>query len=261
MFTAFRRSLVVFLALTAGWARVARTQAGNDPRAPMPERPTVATHAWTVAPGYVELETGLEWDQNPDDSHALSTPTLLKIGLARGIQLSIQSSLTRPPGTSVGLGDLFAGTKIRLADHLPVLGAFALLPGLKLPLADHAHGPGTTDGSILLISSHTLGPVSLDVNAGYTRRSGDGSAAPRNATVWTVSTGFPLKGILGGTIEVFGFPGTSGPAGGDGTVALLAGPTFSLRPRWTADLGGILQLHGPQPNALYTGVVYNLGAL
>ena len=31
-----------------------------DPRQVQPERPTVATHAGTVAPGYLEIETGVE---------------------------------------------------------------------------------------------------------------------------------------------------------------------------------------------------------
>src|SRR5438876_162427 len=31
---------------------------GQSPRAANPERPTFATHAYTVAPGYIELEQG-----------------------------------------------------------------------------------------------------------------------------------------------------------------------------------------------------------
>jgi hypothetical protein len=84
-------------------------------------------------------------------------------------------------------------------------------------------GSGTTDRSLLLVSSNQLGAVSLDVNVGYKRRSGDGTLAPRNATLWTVSAGIPLAGPLSLAAEVFGLPATSGPAGTPGTVAILRG--------------------------------------
>src|SRR5207248_820985 len=35
----------------------------RDPHEVQPERPTVATHAGTVAPGWIELEWGSEWDR------------------------------------------------------------------------------------------------------------------------------------------------------------------------------------------------------
>ena len=73
----------LLLAAAVSFAPVALWgQEAADPRAVRPERPTVATHAWTVAPRYLELETGVEWDRNPDASHAVLTPTLLKIGIA-----------------------------------------------------------------------------------------------------------------------------------------------------------------------------------
>lgn len=254
------RSLVVTVPLAVAPA-VAWAQGSTDPRATRPERPTVATHAWAVAPGWVELETGVEWDRNPDASHTLVTPTLLKIGLGRRTQLGLIGSLTRPPTASLGVGDFGLVLKQRLADHVPILGAVALIPGLKLPTGDRSHGTGTTDWSLVLVSSNQLGSLSLDLNAGYTRRSGDGLRVPRVATLWTVSTGVPLAGPIGLAAEVFGLPATGGPAGASGTVALLAGPTLTVRPWLTLDLGGIVHLRGPQPDALYCGLVYNLGRL
>ncbi len=101
----------------------------------------------------------------------------------------------------------------------------------------------------------------MDVNIGYTRRSGDGSAAPRNAWLWAVATGAPVRGGVGVTVEVFGYPRTTGPAGAAGTMALLGGPVFTLHPWWTLDVGGILKLRGPQPDGIYAGGVYNFGRL
>ena len=250
--------LLALLALsalpTALWA-----QSATDPRTAKPERPTVATHAWTVAPGYAEVETGVEWDDNRDGTHQLSTPTLLKIGLTARTQLGVATQLDRASGSGIGVGDLSLVLKYRVADHLPVLGALAIIPTLKLPTGASMYGTGTTDVSALLVSSHSLGDLSVDVNLGFTHRFGDASRAPRNATMWTVSAGLPLVGPLGATAEVFGFPATRGPAGSPGTVALLAGPTLVIRPWWVVDIGGILHLSGPQPDALYAGLVYNIG--
>jgi len=237
-----------------------------DPHAVQPERPTVATHAHTVAPGWVEVEAGFERDRLASGARAASVPLSTKIGLGGHVQLNLgtpwtQVSSANPAGS--GPGDFTAGLKWRLLDGAPLLGDFALLPALKLPTgaASRGTGTGTTDGSLLLISSHDLGPVALDVNAGYARRGGDGSATPRDATLWTVSAGFPLSGVVGGVAEVFGLPGTRGAAGGAPTVGLLLGPTALPRPWFELDAGLIVPLCGPQAHGLYAGCVWSLGRL
>lgn len=232
----------------------------RDPHAVQPERPTVATHASTVAPGWIELETGVEFDHAPG-AWSIVSPTVLKIGLAPRVQFSIFGSATRPAGGNLGVGDLAFGVKLQLAEKMPVLGDFAVLPVVKFPVGSGAHGTGTTDFSLLAISSHQFGAVAMDVNFGYTRRSGDGSGAPKDATIWAVAAGTPVGGGVSVTAEVFGFPRTTGPAGSPGTVALLGGPVITLHPWWTLDFGAILKLSGPQANAIYAGGVYNFGRL
>jgi len=236
-------------------------QETQDPHAAHPERPTVATHAGTVAPGWLELETGIEADRFDDGTHAQSFPTFLKFGLGSHLQLGIGVPTVHPAGSSFGLGDVYASVKWRLLDDAPVVGDFAILPGLKLPTGAESagRGTGTTDLSIVAISSHSIGNVALDINLGYTHRSGDGTVAPKNASVWTVSTGGPVNGRLGFAAEIFGFPATSGPAGRDGIVALLGGPTLTLKVWLVLDAGVIIPLAGPQPSALYTGLTWNVG--
>jgi outer membrane putative beta-barrel porin/alpha-amylase len=238
-------------------------QEAQDPHAAQPERPTVATHAGTVAPGWLELETGIEADRFEDGSHAQTFPTFLKFGIVSHVQLGIGVPTVRPAGSSFGLGDVYASVKWRLLDHAPVVGDFAILSGLKLPTGavSAGRGTGTTDLSVVAISSHSIGSVALDINLGYTRRSGDGTVAPKNASVWTVSTGGPAKGRLGFSGEIFGFPATSGPAGTDGIVALLGGPTLTLKAWLVLDGGVIIPLTGPQPKALYSGLTWNVGRL
>jgi hypothetical protein len=259
---AFRFAILSMLCASA-----AAAQAG-DPRAVQPERPTVATHAGTVAPAYVEIETGVEADRSAGGARALLTPTTLKVGVSRRMQLNVTGQWMRLSGggapTRTGGGDVTVGLKWRLAENAPVLARFAVLPQVKLPTGSAEDGTGTStlDFGLLLISSRQVGPVAIDLNAGYTTRVGDDpNVAPRDATVWTASFGFPVAGPLGMVAEAFGYPGTSGPAGSAPTVAVLTGPTLLVR-RWLAiDAGVIRRIDGPQPNALYAGLVYNVGRL
>lgn len=233
----------------------------KDPHAAQPERPTVATHAGTVATGWLEIETGVERDRIAPSNTLMSTPTVFKIGLAPRVQLSLFGTVVRPPQGSAGLGDLAAGVKWRIAEDAPILGDFAVLPAVKFPTGTAETGTKTTDVSLLLISSHDFGNVDMDLNVGYTRRSGDGSNAPTNATLWTASLGGPLAGPVGWVAECYGLPATSGPSGAASIVALLGGPTLTVRPWLVFDSGVIVPVTGPQPRALYAGAVYNVGRM
>ena len=242
-------------------------QEPTDPHAVQPERPTVATHAFTVAPGWVELEIGGERDAVAGGT-LVSTPATLKIGLAPRAQLGLVLDSFHPSAGAVGapgFGDAAVDVKLRLVDDAPVVGAFAILPSLKLPTGSLAagSGTGTTDAGLLLISSHRFGPYSLDINVGATRRTGRGAgqATPRTATLWTTSLGTPLAGPFGYAAEIYGYPGTGGPAGVPPIVAFLTGPTLSIETWLAADAGVIVPLHGPQPRAAYAGMVWNIGRL
>jgi hypothetical protein len=185
---------------------------------------------------------------------------VFKVGIASHAQLSIAATTLRALGTT-SFGDVSAGVKWRLADDAPLVGDFAVLPAIKFPTGANDAGTGTTDASLLAISSHAFGPISMDLNVGYTRRSGSGVRAPTTATLWTASFGGPIGGMFGWTAECYGYPGTSGPAGQPPIVALLAGPTALVRPWLAFDLGVIEPVSGPQPRALYAGTVYNVGRI
>jgi hypothetical protein len=242
-----RAKLSVALILIAG---VAAAQP-RDPHAVQPERPTVATHAGTVATGWFEFETGVERDHFDPSASVFSTPTVFKFGIAPRAQLSLGGSLVNTD-SGTGSGDLFVGVKIRLLEDAPVVGDFAILPSITFPAgsARRGFGGGERQGSLLLISSHQFGDVSMDINFGYDAP----HAWPSHASFWTVSFGFPVRGKLGWALETFGFNTDDGR-----TAALLTGPTF-LPAKWLSfDTGLIVPLHGPQPHALYAGAVCNVG--
>jgi hypothetical protein len=263
--TEFRRPAAVALVLVCLTVPIA-AQESTNPREAMPERPTVATHAYTVAAGIVELETGVQWQRPAPGGGLLSGPTLFKIGLGRKLQLDIAPGwawVERDGSGQAWLSDLVVGVKWHLADHLPILADFSVQPTLKLPTGSlrRGTGTGTTDVNILVISSRKVGPVSLDLNVGYTRRSGDGSNAPKDSTLWTVSTGTPIVGDLQWEAEIFGYPGTSGPAGYAPIVAFLTGPAFEVRPSLVLDAGVILNITGYGGTAVYAGMTWNMGRL
>jgi hypothetical protein len=247
-------------ALLLGIAASALAQA--DPRDAQPERPTVATHAGTVAPGYIEIETGAQFDRVAPHSYAFTMPNVFKFGVISRSQLEIMAPALRPSGGNAGVGDVAAAFKWRIADVTP-LGRIALQPALKLSTGDLASGTGTgtTDVALLLIASKSLGPVEMDLNAGYTRRSGNGDAVPRNATLWTASFGGPAVGAVGWVAEMFGYPATSGAAGQSATAAVLAGPTFMARPWLVFDAGVIVPITGWLPHSGYVGLTWNAGRL
>ena len=242
-----RASLSVAMLATASIA-VAQPR---DPHAVQPERPTVATHAGTVAPGWFEFETGVERDHFDRSASVLSTPTVFKFGIAPRAQLSVGATVVNN-AAGTGSGDLFVGVKLRLLEDAPVVGDFAILPSIAFPTgsADRGFGSGEREGGLLLISSHEFGDVTMDINLGFEGR----HAWPEHETLWTVSFGGPILGTLGWTFESFGFNTDTGR-----TAALLLGPTY-LPAKWLSlDAGLVVPLHGLQPHALYAGAVCNVG--
>jgi hypothetical protein len=223
----------------------------RDPHAVQPERPTVATHAGTVASGWFEFETGVERDHLDRSASVFSTPTVFKFGIAPRAQLSLGASVVNNDA-GTGVGDLFVGVKLRLLEDAPIVGDFAILPSITFPTGDakRGFGNGERQGALLFISSHQFGDVSMDINFGYDAPHG----WPQHAALWTISFGGPVRGRLGWTLESFGFNEPEGR-----TAALLGGPTY-LPAKWLSfDTGLIVPLRGPQPHALYAGAVCNVG--
>ena len=230
------------------------------PRSVQPERPSVATHAGTVATGYLELESGLEHDSYADATRGVQLGSVFKLGLAKRVQLALTLPGAALTGVPFGVGDVSLGLKWRVSEDRPLLQDLAILPSVKFNSGGD-RGTGTTDVSLLLINSRTFGPIGVDINVGATWRSGDGTQTPVTATLWTVAAGIPLSGALGWALEAYGLPGTSGPAGSAPIVAVLTGPTWVVRPELALDAGVIIPVTGAQPRALYVGLVASLGRL
>jgi len=260
---AVRTALALLAMSVPAWAQPQPAAAPN-PRAAQPERPTVAAHAYAVAPGYVELQAGFQRQQDGALANRLAVPLLLKIGLAERVQLDVAPGWQRDASgdrAQSGMTDFVVGVKWRLTDDAPVIGAFAVQTTVSLPTGspESGRGSGKAALNLLAISSHKLGPLAMDINAGYTRLAGESEVAPRDSTVWTVSTGFPVAGRIGWIAELFGYPGTRGPSGGLPVVGFLTGPTITLNPSLVLDAGATFDVLRFGGTAIYGGLTWNIG--
>src|ERR1700682_1966195 len=87
---------------------IAQPTGAQTPRAANPERPTVATHAYAVAPGYVELEQGLSARGRRTLGEQTSWDLNLKIGLTPHLQLGLFGPAYLRTDGGAGVGDFGA---------------------------------------------------------------------------------------------------------------------------------------------------------
>ena len=266
MFTGIRTATILFLCGALGETSPlsAQDSTQGDPRTALPERPTVATHAYTVAPRYAEVEAGVQF-ADPRPGSALQIPTLLKIGVAHNLQFDVTTAYTRTRADSIvtqGVNDLSAGLKWHMFNDVPCLGDVALQGLMTFPTAPpRTVGTGVTGFSLLAIASHQFGTAELDANVGVTERTGNGIRTPKMATLWTASFSSPIANNFSWAAEMFGYPGTSGPAGAPSSVGVLLGPTYTARRYLVFDTGVILNVSHMAGNSGYAGLTWNLGRL
>src|SRR5258708_12263318 len=108
----------------------------QSPRVANPERPTVATHAYPVAPGYLELEQGVRAQGSTSGRDFTSWEFNLKLGLAPSVQIAaFGTGFVRGPAGS-GPGDM--GVALKLCRALGRQAAGPLAPPVPLPPAAHS---------------------------------------------------------------------------------------------------------------------------
>ncbi|MBW7932619.1 MAG: hypothetical protein H3C62_03205 [Gemmatimonadaceae bacterium] len=228
---------------------VGQAQSTDDAAKARPERPTVATHAVAVAPGYFEVEAGVAQTRytNANDN---ALAIVAKFGVARRAQLTIASAITRPAGGVMGADPVFAGLKWQLGALREGRPLFALLPGVTF-----ANGPRrgrTAAVSLTGIVSRSIGPVAIDLNAAATQLNDGGQRVPY---MWAASFGGPVKGAVGWGLEA------SGSATRERTdpSRLLAYVGYTVRPSLVLDAGASAALRGRQGTQVFAGVTWNAG--
>jgi hypothetical protein len=152
------RPLYLSLFLALGCALHASAFAGDDDQI-NPDQPGLVESSRVVGQGRLQLETGVQWDRQRDDSshqRTLYSPTLLRIGLGESTELRIETDgrtiiHASDPSTGVhtvtaGYADTDLGLKWHLADgpeNAPSLGVLlhAALPSGSSELRGHGLRP------------------------------------------------------------------------------------------------------------------------
>ena len=245
-----KRGLLTVVLLSVG--PTVRPSDCQSPRAANPERPTVATHAYTVAPGHAELEQGARafgvgglrdgtaWDFN------------LKLGLVDGLQFGVFGTGYLRTSGGTGVGDL--GGSLKWGRALTGRSAVAVVPAVTVPTGDEGRGlgAGRALGSLVGVYSADL-PAGLhfDFNAGPV-----GIGAGR--AQWFTSVGLARGGPVGVAFELFDF--TAGAAGPQ-QRGLLGAALVTVVEWAVVDVGGVLGLTRVSPDQLFLGVTTNVGRI
>jgi hypothetical protein len=146
-------------------------RAGDPPIEVNPNRPTFANPALTTQSGVAELEWGGQQSELRDGSSTFGTPTLLKLGLLKDLELRLATPgylRLAAPGTETvsGPGDTNLGLQWCYRHDGPLGLDLAVQVNHTFPTASAAKGLGSgaaSDGLVLLFS-RDLGPCHLDVN-------------------------------------------------------------------------------------------------
>ena len=160
-----------------------------------PNRPTFANPALTTQSGVAELEWGVQRSTFRDDGPSFGTPTLLKLGLAKDLELRLASpgylrlEPAGAPATS-GLGDFNLGVQWCYLHE----GLFGMDQAIQVahtfPTASSTQGlgNGAPIDILTLLFSRDAGPYHIDVNLleswiGLTPDLGGGRATQTAGTV------------------------------------------------------------------------------
>jgi hypothetical protein len=226
----------------------------GTPRSANPERPTVATHAYTVAPGYAELEQGARVFGMNGLGEGTAWDVNLKLGVRRGVQLGLFGPAYVRTGTGSGVGDVGLSLKVSRAVSPKV--AIAVVPVMTVPTGDAGRGlgAGRALGSLVgVVSANLPGGFHLDANAGPV---GLGAGGPQ----WFTSIGLSHGGVgpVGLAAELFDF--TAGGAG-PRQRGLLAAIMVTVVDWVVVDAGGVRRLVDGTPDQVFVGVTTNLGRI
>ncbi len=182
-----------------------------------PNRPTIANPALTTQQGLAELEWGLQRSIFREGGTSLGTPTLLKLGLVKDLELRLSAPtylrLAAANGSSTGgPGDLNLGVQwCYLHDGLFGMDQ-AIQVAHTFPTASSAQGlgNGAPIDTLTLLFSRDVGPYHIDVNLleswiGLTPELGGGRTSQ---TAGTVSITRNLNDHWSITGELYAFQAT-----------------------------------------------------
>lgn len=227
--------------------------AAQSPRAANPERPTFATHAYAVAPGYAELEQGLSARGIASLREETSWDVNLKFGVSHHAQVALFGPLYARTAGGTGIRDL--GVAVKLRTELSRRAAAAIVTTVTAPTGSAVRGLGAgraLGGLTAVLSTDLPGDFHVDANVGP---QAIGAGAPQ----WFLSvSGSRALGRAGVTVEVFHFN-----SGGSSSrlAGVLGAMTLRLAEWLVLDAGGVARTTSGTPDQVFLGITTNLGRI
>jgi hypothetical protein len=248
-------------------------ESAPSPPAPAPapaelvtDRPDQTESAAVVAPGFVQLETGVDAAVEGGDPRAETTAfgsTLVRAGVVEGLELRLGWGgweRTEEGGAAdEGAADAELGLKVRLWEARGARPQAALLAGVSLPVGERGRSSERHDPALRLAFAHDLpAGAALGYNLGlaWSSEPGDAGAETSARLEYTATLGFGLSERVGAFVELFGDAPVDAPAGAAGPAhAADAGLTLLVTPRLQLDLAAGAGLSAEAPDRFLTAGV------
>ncbi|MED5618097.1 transporter [Ideonella sp. BN130291] len=188
-------------------ALLATAAHADDEPAVTPYRPSVSTPAALSAPGWLEVEVGLQSDHAARSARRDSLPYALKLAFTPdwGIRLGGEAWVRQDAGAGErlsGVGDTSLVLKRRFA--VDEARAFGVELGATLPTGHHAVSSGKSDYTLNGIYSADVGSLHTDLNLAATRLGRVEGGASRLQALWAASLSGSLTERWGWVGELSG---------------------------------------------------------
>ena len=220
---------------------------GDDEPAATPYRPSVSTPAALSAPGWLEIEAGLQHDRESAVARRDSAPLTFKLAFTPdwGVRVGVDAWVRArdDTGRTSGVGDTSVVVKRRFA--IDDDSAFGVEAGVAVPTARSGLGSGSgkPDWSVTGIYSADFGPWHSDVNVVATR-----VGAPEAGTARTeVLLAAGLSRALGERWSVGAELSGTHRSGVDDTRQLLLAASYNVSRRLVLDVGAARSLRSGTP--------------
>jgi hypothetical protein len=211
--------------------------ADDDVPAVTPYRPSVSTPAALSAPGWIEVEAGVNSTGAVDPSRRENLPYTVKLAFTPdwGVRIDGDAIVHERAADGSGLTG-FGDTSVVLKRRFAVndASAFGLELGVKFPTARRGLGSGSADATVNgIFSSDFAKDWHTDINVLATRIGGVDEGTSRLQNAWAAALSRNLTEKLGLVGE---FSGTHQGGIGATSQALFA-MSYSVAPALTVDLG------------------------
>ncbi|MBC7942162.1 MAG: transporter [Chitinophagaceae bacterium] len=229
----------------------------DDPPSVTPYRPSVSTPAALSAPGWLEVEAGLQSSRGVDPSRRQSLPYTLKLAFTRdwGVRFGGDAFVRQRDADRSSLrggGDTTFVLKRRLA--VSDDSAFGIELGAKVPTARTGIGSGHTDFTLNgIYSSDISSNWHTDINLAATRVGG----VDRSTGAWQQAWAAALSRNLNEKWGVGGELSGTRQRGNASTAQALAAASYSLAPAMTVDFGVSKGLNSASGSwSVFSGVTF-----